>query len=46
MNRYTFRKYKPENGVFKKWEYEYLEIDGAELPEYPAGFTLFTITKL
>jgi len=46
MNRYTFRKYKPETGVFKRWEYEYVDKEATELPEAPAGFTLFTITKL
>jgi hypothetical protein len=46
MKRYIFRKYRSENGVFKTWQYDYIEVDGTELPKAPAGFTLFTITKL
>lgn len=46
MNRYTFRRQKEDTGVFKTWEYEYIETIAANLPQIPAGFTLFTITKL
>lgn len=43
-NIYTFRRELPR-GAFKTWEYEYVDIEGDELPECPDGFKLFTITK-
>ena len=44
MNRYTYRRKFDRNSL--TWDKEFIEIDGTELPKTPAGYDLFTITKL